>query len=632
MVISMPLFQRVKRLMARMGREPSAAASTSLEAEPRLPQIFDAKWYLESNSDVAAAGMDALTHFLAYGEAEGRDPNPKFSTRFYRETYMQGEPVDASPLRHYLLRGQNQGLDPYPKYRLWVEAQEQSYGLELPELRRHIALMTAKPLFVIYLMSDDPGSSLRVRDMLQSQIYERWILCTGADEILRYVEPLQSEDWYLVILDGDDTLHSVTLYCYASKINECPAADLIYGDEDEIDDSGDRVRPFFKPDWSPDYFEAFNFVGTAACLSGRVSKPILGEAQGPYDLLLLATDVARRVEHIRQILVHRASGSDTSKAAGYIAQEIDALHRRLRRTGRTGAVTVQRPNRPCYDIRLTLRSNPLISIVIPTAGKIAEIDGRPVDLLFNCLDRLKATSTYKNFEIVVVHNDDLGSTRLEALAERGVRILAYRGDANVARKLNIGAAESRGGYLLLLNDDIEPVAADWMERMLEHFEKPHVGVVGAKLLFPTMKIQHAGVVMIKAKPDHLRFRYPRDDVGYYFSTCAVRNFSAVTGAVMMTPASLFKRLGGYTESLPINFNDVDYCLKVTRAGFATVYAPQAELVHYESMSRTRTVSSDEVEFFEKQWAGFTTDPYYNESMLKNLNPDYEIVPTRRLIG
>jgi GT2 family glycosyltransferase len=184
----------------------------------------------------------------------------------------------------------------------------------------------------------------------------------------------------------------------------------------------------------------------------------------------------------------------------------------------------------------------------------------------------------------------------------------------------------------LLNDDVEPIAADWIERMLEHFEKPHVGVVGAKLLFPTMKIQHAGVVMIKAKPDHLRFRYPRDDLGYYFSTCAVRNFSAVTGAVMMTPTSLFKRLGGYTEALPINFNDVDYCLKAARAGFATVYAPEAELVHYESMSRVRTVSNNEVEFFEKQWADFTTDPYYNETMLKNHNPDYEIVPTQRLIG
>jgi O-antigen biosynthesis protein len=184
----------------------------------------------------------------------------------------------------------------------------------------------------------------------------------------------------------------------------------------------------------------------------------------------------------------------------------------------------------------------------------------------------------------------------------------------------------------LMNDDIEPIAPDWIERMLEHFEKPHVGVVGAKLLFPAMKIQHAGVVFVQAQPDHLRFQYPRDDEGYYFSTCAVRNFSAVTGAVMMTRTSLFRQVEGYTEALPINFNDMDYCLKANRAGYATVYAPQAELIHYESMSRVREVDAWEIEFFQKNWTGFTTDPFYNETMLKNRPPNYEIVPSRRLIG
>ena len=317
---------------------------------------------------------------------------------------------------------------------------------------------------------------------------------------------------------------------------------------------------------------------------------------------------------------------DSPRPREQIEQEIEALGRRLRRSGRTGTVRSLRPDRACYDIRLTLPSNPLVSIVIPTAGKIVEIDGRRIDLLFNCLDKLAAASSYKSVEIVVVHNDDLGRARLEALAKRGVKLLAYRGDPNVARKINIGAAESLGNYLLLMNDDIEPIAPDWIERMLEHFEKPCVGVVGAKLLFPAMKIQHAGVVVIQAKPNHLRFQYPRDDEGYYFSTCAVRNFSAVTGAVMMTRACLFKQLGGYTEALPINFNDIDYCLKVRQAGYSTVYAPQAELIHYETMSRARVVSAYEIEFFEKQWAAFTTDPYYNEVMLKNRGPNYEIEP------
>ena len=614
---------------------PGSTPSAPL-VEPQFLELFDSKWYLDVNGDVAAAGVDALTHFVAHGEAEGRDPNPTFSTRLYRETYMQGEPAGASPLLHYLKRGRDLGYDPAPwnliNYRRLVAAQEQSYGLELPELRRHIAIMIAKPLFVVFLRSDDREAVARIRSMLQAQIYERWMLCTGLDEILRLVGQFPPEDWRLVWLDGSETLHSSALYCYASKINESPSADLIYADEDEVDADGYRSRPFFKPDWSPDYFESFNYVGTGACLSGYVCAPIFGEATDPFDLMLLATEAARKVEHIRQILVHRRTGLDTAKPREHIAGEIDALRRRLRRTGRTAIITPVRYDRACYDVRLTMHSNPLVSIVIPTAGRVAGIGGRRIDLIFNCLDKLAANTSYENIEIIVVHDGDLGRARLENLVKRGVKTQAYRDDINVARKLNIGAAEGRGDYFLLMNDDIEPIAHDWIERMLEHFEKPHVGVVGAKLLLPTMKIQHAGIVLVNAKPDHVRFKYPRDDEGYYYSTCAVRNFSAVTGAVMMTRASLFKEMGGYTEALPINFNDVDYCLKAKQAGYTTVYAPQAELVHYESMSQIQEVSVHENEYFERQWAGFTTDPYYNEAMLKNRNPNYEIVPSQRLIG
>jgi GT2 family glycosyltransferase len=452
------------------------------------------------------------------------------------------------------------------------------------------------------------------------------------DEIFLLTEELPPEDWRLVWLGGGETLHSSALYCYASKINESPSADFIYADEDEIDVAGDRSRPFFKPDWSPDYFESFNYIGTGACLGGHVCASALNEASGPYDLMLRVTEVARKVEHIRQILVHRATALDSPKPQEQLAVEMHALLRRLDRTGRTGTVTPVRGDRCCYDLRLKMPSTPLVSIVIPTAGTIADIGGRRVDLIFNCLDKLVENTSYANIEIIVVHNDDLGHGRLENLVNRGVKILAYRDEINVARKLNIGAAMGRGEYLLLMNDDIEPIARDWIERMLEQFEKPHVGVVGAKLLFPTNKIQHAGVVLINAKPDHVRFKFPHDDEGYYYSTCAVRNFSAVTGAVMMTRASLFRELGGYTEALPINFNDVDYCLKAQRAGYTIVYTPQAELFHYESMSRVREVGVREIEIFEKRWADFTTDPYYNEAMLKHRVPNYEIVPSKRPIG
>ena len=626
-------FRKAKRLASFLAR--AAFAPAAPKVDPQILDLFDSRWYGDANGDVAAAGLDPLTHFLNYGEAEGRDPNPSFSTQFYRETYMPGAPVNASPLQDYVLRGRGLGHDPDPEsvgnYRRQVAAREQRYGLELPELRRRIGLMIAKPLFVIYLSSDAPASD-RVRDALRSQIYDRWVLCDTLDEIFRQVKPLQPGDWRLIWLDGGETLHSGALYAYASKINESPSADLIYADDDVIDDAGNRSRPFFKPDWSPDYFESFDFVGAGACLSGRVAKPALSEARSAYDLMLRATEAACKIEHIRHILIHRAAALDAPRSPEQAADEIEALRGRLRRTARAGIVTPMRPGAGCYEVRLTLAARPLVSIVIPTAGATVAIEGRPVDLALNCLEKLATTRTYENIEIIVIHNDDLGPARLEALAERGVKLIAYRGEPNVARKINLGATQSRGEYLLLMNDDIEPLTPDWIERMLEQFEKPHVGVVGAKLLFPGMKIQHAGVVLIEGKPDHLRFKYPRDDEGYFFSTCAVRNFTAVTGAVMMTRASLFRQIGGYTEALPINFNDVDYCLKAAQAGYTTVYTPHAELTHYESMSRTREVSPHELEFFQKRWAGVPTDPYYNEAMLKRRGPNYQVVPSARMVG
>jgi O-antigen biosynthesis protein len=614
-----------------------AARARALCAEEQiLLQILDQKWYLEVNGDVAAAGVDALTHFISSGESEDRDPNPNFSIRYYRATYMQGEPPGASPSRHFIEHGRALGYDPNPRnaaaYSQLVSAHEQSYGLEIPELRRHIDVMVTQPLFIIYLDSKEDVVLERTRQALAAQIYDRLILCNDLNDVLTQASQSEAADWRLIWLDANDVLHSSALYCYASVINAIPSADVIYADEDEIDDQGHRRRPFFKPDWSPDYFESFNFLGTGTCVSGPVCAAALEGVSGAYDLLLRATEVARRVEHIRQVLIHRPAGLDQPRSPEQIEQDADALCLRLRRTGRSGTVTPLHPDRACYVTRLAPASTPLVSVVIPTAGKILDIGGRKVDLLFNCLDQFLGRTTYQNVEFIVIHNDDLGQARLSLLIARGIKVLAYRGEFNVARKLNIGAAASSGDFLLLLNDDVEPIAPDWIERMVEHFEKPHVGVVGAKLLFPTMQIQHAGIVMIDAKPDHLRFKYPRDDQGYFFSTCAVRNFSAVTGAVMMTRASLYRELGGYTEDLPINFNDVDYCLKVADAGYAIVYTPQAELIHYESMSRTRKVDAFEIEYFEKRWASFIRDRYYNQTMLKTREPDYEIVPSRSLVG
>ena len=260
--------------------------------------------------------------------------------------------------------------------------------------------------------------------------------------------------------------------------------------------------------------------------------------------------------------------------------DIAALKGRLSRTGRSGTVTKGTRASGYYEVTTSLRKNTLVSIVIPTAGKTVSIANRKIDLVLNCVTRIREHSTYKNVEIIVVDNGDLALSKMAELKGLECTLVTYA-DAtiNVAKKINLGASVATGSMLLLLNDDTEVISPDWIERMLEHFEKAHVGVVGGKLLYPDETTQHVEIVHNSGNPDHVRRGYPRDDAGYFFSTCGVRNFMAVTGACMMTPTNIFERVGGYSDELVMSYNDVDYCMKVRALGLYTVYAPRAELFH-----------------------------------------------------
>jgi O-antigen biosynthesis protein len=629
-------FFRSTRFTGR-GVGPDSSITAPIKPVPQIKpgkrELFDAEWYLTINKDVADAGVDPFQHFLAHGEAEGRNPSKHFSTTFYRETYMAGESRDASALDHFIKVGRSLGFDPNPdsakKYAMYTATQEQSYSIEIPDLLRHIDLMPIRPVFIVYT----EGEVATVRSHLRNQIYDRWSICRTKDDVSRRLREGNSEPVFLLWLEPDDILHSSAFYCFASAINARPDVDVLYGDEDEITGAGVRSRPFYKPDWSPDYLESCNFLGSSSCVRREIALTIFGQSQAQYDFLLRATELSRQVFHIRKILLHRTHGRRGLSEASRISEELAAVEGRLTRTARSGKVTANEANAGCYAVDLVRQHSPLISMVIPTAGKVAQFDDRKVDLIFNCIDTISSRSTYKNLELVVVDNGDLGSARTRELSARGAKIVTYRERAvNIAKKINLGVAQCRGDFLLILNDDIEPLADNWIEKLLAHFEKPHVGVVGAKLLYPDMTTQHLGVVIIDGKPDHHRKRYSREDPGYFFSSCAARNYIAVTGAVMMTRTSIFRAVGGYTEDLAMNYNDIDYCLKVGERGLFSVFEPQAELLHHESISRPAEVDQSEIDYFLRRWANIVTDPYFNEETFKSAPPNFEVDPRGRPIG
>ena len=507
-------------------------------AEGRDPNpFFDSDWYLEQNPDVQKAEINPLRHYLHYGDAEGRDPSERFSIRWYREKYLEQEHRGINALDHYIRFGRAAGFEPKSPngdYLLEILKQEQAFAASLPEIERHISAMVIKPRFFIVICGEDVVLRRETEDSLQAQVYLDYVVVEYTSAVPDNLAETETSPWFFICLESGDRMHISALYAFASAINADPKVDILYTDHDHLDDAGVRTHPFFKPDWSPDYLELMNYIGLSACFRWGLAQPFVERGSRGYDLILRLTELTRNILHIRQTLFHRRQDGNSCSSED-IKRDVEALKGRLHRTDRAGDIQPVIPHRRCYDCKINLSSKPLVSVIVPTAGKRANLGSRSIDLLANCLETIGSRSTYKNVEFIIVDNGDLSSPQRLFLRNYGAKSITFREFRfNVAKKLNLGASIASGELLLLLNDDVEPLASDWIERLVEHFEKPHVGVVGAKLLYEDRTTQHVGVVLNSCNPDHVRRLKPRDDLGYYFSTAAVRNFSAVTGACMMT--------------------------------------------------------------------------------------------------
>ena len=518
-----------------------------------------------------------------------------------------------------------------PDYKTWVNTETHQLAAELPEIALHIDVMTERPKFIIIIDRRRGSLGLEsVIDSLKSQIYKNFVVYYLDDVIHKFIDGHSNiinslnevfiedkSEKFIIYLNCKQILSSNALYEFARTINQYPDTDLIYGDEDHLNENAERCEPFYKPDWSPDYLETFNYIGFTSCFRLAIIQNCM-DATCFYDLVLRFTEITSNIVHVDKILGHNNQKKSQHEVFDvYKFENLLALNSRLKRTNRDGFVREHYLFTGCYEIKLNLKNEPLVSIIIPTAGKTVNFDGRDIDLIVNIVSQIRNLTSYKNIEIIIVDNGDLSEIQFSSLLDMKCKFITFdEKNFNISKKINIGSNIAEGVFLILLNDDIEILSPDWIERMLEHFEKPHVGVVGAKLLYPNGLTQHVGVVHNNGNPDHVRTQYPRNENGYYHSTCGVRNYMAVTGAVLMTRADLFRSVGGFTEELAISYNDTDYCLKVRAKGLSIVYAPLVELTHMESMSCVRKADPDEVRFYHERWASETgLDPFYNEKFM-----------------
>jgi hypothetical protein len=529
-------------------------------------------------------------------------------------------------------------------YRSWVRHDDHIVSVDQAEIRRHIDAMLERPQFSIVLQAATPVRWHDTMESIRRQSYAPLeviavsphedvtpVLRDAGCRVIASWDDLSWDGSHVIFLEGGERLHPLALYEFAGRINVVPDLDIVYADEDSMTPGGRRYAPFHKPGWSPDYLEAFDYLGLPVCYRSNVVQDCR-TLRSRHARAICVTNTPRRVEHIAKVLGHRPSTTAAGPSRADMPEEArHCLQMRLAATRRGGAVVHDGPD--CLVVQQRPLDPPLVSIVIPTAGREQVVGRRHIDLIVNLVTQLRERTSYSAYEIIVVDNGDLRPSQLRALAAQGCRRMSFDGPTiNIPAKLNQGVAVSRGDYLLLLNDDIELADPNWLACLMAHAIKPWVGVVGCKLLYPDGRIQHAGVVLVDGRPVHVCRKFDRRCRGSFHSLAVPRNFSAVTGACMLTPRRVFDAVGGYDESFPVNYNDIDYCLKVRQAGWHIVCEQRIELTHLESVSRPLVCDMAEETRFTKRWShGLAEDEFYNAAFLTTCPPDFRPWVNRHLL-
>jgi GT2 family glycosyltransferase len=392
--------------------------------------------------------------------------------------------------------------------------------------------------------------------------------------------------WLLPITSGD-LVSSGAAQAYRTAVASSDLP-LIYADDDLTDDQGRRTNPHLKPDWNPPLFEHLDYL-TGACILRAEREMLLGAgaAGADWDRAFVAQVVASAadVDHVRQV-----------------------LHTRRSRP-RARLPIAPLPIAPAL---------PPVSVIIPTRNR--------ADLLRTCINGVLATD-YPALEIIVADNDsDEPATiaYLETLARQGITILPQPGPFNYSTINNAAVAVARGNIICLLNNDIEVLAPDWLAMMATQAMRADVGAVGAQLLYPDGRIQHAGVVIGVGNAAGHAHRFVRPEEEGYFHRHAFPHFvSAVTAACLVMQRERYLAVGGLdAENFAVAFNDVDLCLRLNARGWQSFYEPRAVLVHHESVSRGLDTDSVGAARFARELAALqriwrtdsTVDPFHHPNL------------------
>ena len=555
-------------------------------------------------------------------------------------------------------------------YARWVEECDRLTVKDRLMIRGHIQRFRRQPMISVLLPAyNTPAELLREAiASVRAQLYPVWELCIADDastqvHVRDIIEDACAKDArirsvrrahnghisaasnsalelaqgeYVALLDHDDILAERALYEIVAALDRHPDTDVVFSDEDRLQD-GVRHSPYFKPGWDPDLLLGQNSVSHLGVYRTSLLREIGGFREGyegsqDHDLALRAIRVAgsERVKHVPAVLYHWRLRGDQSFSDTQLARCVDASRRAVSEyvralPGGEGAQVVANPfissyHRVVWPLPDEL---PKVSAIVLTRDK--------AHLLAMCMRGLLHSTEYGNLEVLIVDNGSIEPDALRLLdemeADPRVRVLRDGRPFNYAALNNCAAREATGEFLLLLNNDIEVTDAGWLREMVSQALRPGVGTVGAKLLYPNGRIQHAGVVLGVGSFDggpgiagHFGHNEPKESVGYFGHSALQRTVSANTAACLVVRRAVFLEVGGFDEAnLPIAFNDVDLCLRIGQRGLRHVWTPFAELLHHESASRGKDHSPENIarsdsenHHMRKAWGVLLdSDPFFN---------------------
>lgn len=558
-------------------------------------------------------------------------------------------------------------FDTYDLTRLqdpWDERRRASLAAALAQCKEHPLISVLMPVYEPHI----PHLAAAVQS-LTDQVYPNWELCIAVDGEASAQLRAALAEWsadlrvkhevrqsrghisaatntaaglasgaFFVLLDQDDLLTPDALARCVMVHDADRDLDYIYSDSDKIDMEGRHYAVDRKASFSPELLLGRMCVGQLICVSARLWHELGGMREGfegsqDYDFALRATELARAVGHVPDVLYHwRAAPGSTALDARAKPYSFEAgaraVSEALERRGVRGMISRSRWAQDngvgIFEIDFP-DDGPRVGIVIPTRNRL--------DLLRRCLGSLEATR-YRNFEVVVVDDtsDDPETiaylASLPDLCSFPVRVMPVSGSDrrfNFSRLVNTAVASLETEFVLLLNNDTEVIAPDWLSTLAGYGALPGVGAVGALLLYPDNRVQHAGVFFEGTPPHHVGHLYK----GASESEIAVMpayNVEAVTAACMLVRRKSFVELGGFDEeSFGVAYNDVDFCIRLRRTGGRIVVAPRAKLFHHEGASRGHVDNPAELAALVRMH-GRLSDCYRNPHLGRGENP--KAVPRR----